>query len=58
MAEEAVNEFKEKGLIPNLGQRIHEGMGPGAVHVFPDGTIAVHWDDGDFTLGELKEYVP
>lgn len=50
LAEKAVQEFNAAGVIPDLGQRIHEGYGPGAVHVFPDGSLACHWTDGAFTL--------
>ena len=49
-AQKAVAEFQKSGSIPNMGQRIYEGVGPGAAHVFPDGSIACHWDDGAFLV--------
>lgn len=54
-AEKAIKSFEKNNVIPNMGQRIMEGFGPGSVHVFQDGSIAMHWNDGEFTLGEIKE---
>ena len=51
----AVEEFNQSGVIPEMGQRVHNGLGPGVVHVFPDGSVAIHWNDGAFTVGELVE---
>ena len=55
LAQQALKQFEKTNIIPQLGQRIHEGMGPGSVHVFPDGSMACHWTDGAYTLAELSE---
>lgn len=54
-AQKAVTEFNRTGTILPLGQRIITGMGPGDVHVFPDGSIACHWSDGAFMVGDVVE---
>lgn len=55
MAERAVAEFNKTNCIPNRGQRILHAMGPGDVHIFPDGSLAVHWSDDDFSVGEMVD---
>lgn len=53
-AQKAIKEFETTDLIPKMGQRL-DGFGPGTAHIFPDGSIAVHWIDGAFTLAVLVE---
>lgn len=57
LAEQAKAEFDKTDLIPNLGQRMQGGLGPGTVHIFPDGSLAIHGDDATFTVAELREEV-
>jgi len=55
LAEQAKKHFDKQDLIPDLGQRTQESFGPGTAHIFPDGSLAVHFDDGAFLVAELQE---
>lgn len=54
-AEKASTHFQRANIIPNLGQRVLDGFGPGRVHVFPDGSVAMHGADGCFLLADVVE---
>jgi len=55
LARQAVEHFTRTDTIPDLGQRRAEGMGPGTVHIFPDGSVACHWTDGAFLEASIEE---
>ena len=55
LAARAIREFAQTDLIPQLGQRTEDVVGPGTLHIFPDGSIAIHGDDGTFVEGEWVE---
>lgn len=53
LAAKAVREFEQTNTIPNLGQRYSQPPdAPGCIHIFPDGSTAMHWNHGGFTMGE------
>lgn len=44
LAEQAAAHFKLRGVIPNFGQSTNR-VDVGDIHLFPDGSAAMHWDD-------------
>ncbi len=55
LAEKAEKAFQGTNQVPDYGQRVMDGFGPGSVHVFPDGSVAAMWDDGTFSVAEVEE---
>jgi len=49
-AQKAINHYRRFGIIPMMGQTIKCSPHLGNVHTFIDGSLACHWNDGEFTI--------